>query len=48
MYRDEILQQHLMHVIDRQKELFEQDIARPHTTHVTMYYLEQNNINMLP
>ena len=48
MYRDEILQDHLLHVIDRQKELFQQDIARPHTTHVAMYYLEQNNINMLP
>ena len=48
MYRDEILQDHLLHVIDRQKELFQQDIARPHTAHVAMYYLEQNNINMLP
>jgi hypothetical protein len=48
MYRDEILQHHIMHVIDRQRELFQQDIARPHTAHVTMYYLEQNNINMLP
>jgi len=41
-YRDEILQPHLMHVIDRQ------DNARPHTAHVTMDYLEQNNINVLP
>jgi hypothetical protein len=48
MYRDEILQHHIMHVIDRQRELFQQDIARPYTAYVAMYYLEQNNINMLP
>ena len=47
-YRDEILQPHLMHVIDRQRELFQQDNARPHTARVTMDYLEQNNINVLP
>jgi hypothetical protein len=37
-----------MHVIDRQRELFQQDNARPHTARVTMNYLEQNNINVLP
>ena len=47
-YRDEILQPHLMHVIDRQRELFQQDNARPHTARVTMDYLEQNNINVFP
>jgi transposase len=47
-YRDEILQPHLMHVIDRQRELFQQDKSRPHTVRVTMDYLEQNNINVLP
>jgi transposase len=36
-----------MHVIDRQRELFQQDNARPHTAHVTMEYLDQNNINEL-
>ena len=46
-YRDEILQPYLMHVIDRQRELFQQDNARPHA-HLTMDYLEQNNINVLP
>jgi transposase len=46
-YRDEILQHHLMRVIDRQRELFQQDNARPHTARVTMDYLEQNNINVL-
>jgi len=47
-YRDEILQPHLMHVIDRQRELFQQDNARPHTARLPMDYLEQNNINVLP
>ena len=47
-HRDEILQPHQPHVIDRQRELFQQDNARPHTARVTMNYLEQNNINVLP
>jgi len=47
-YRDDILQPHLMHVIDRQRELFKQDNTRPHTARVTLDYLEQNNINVLP
>jgi hypothetical protein len=47
-YRDEILQSHLMHVIDRQRELFQQDNARPHTACLAMDYLEQNTINVLP
>ena len=46
-YRDEILQPHLMQVINRQRELFHQNNARPHTARVTMDYLEQN-INVLP
>jgi transposase len=47
-YRDEIFQPHLMQVIDRQRELFQQNNARPHTARVTMDYHEQNNINVLP
>jgi len=47
-YREEILQPHLMHVIDRHRKLFQQDNARPHTTRVAMDYLEQNNINVFP
>ena len=47
-YRDEIIQPHTMHVIDRQRELFQQDNARSHTACLTMDYLEQNNINVLP
>ena len=46
-YRDDILQPHLMHVIDRQRELFQQVNTRPHTARVAMDYLEQNNINVL-
>ena len=37
-----------MHVIDRQRDFFQQDNTRPHTARVTMDYLEQNNINVLP
>ena len=47
-YRDEILQTHLMHVIDRQTELFQQNNSRPHTARLPMKHLEQNNINVLP
>ena len=46
-YRDEIVHPHLMHRIDQQKELFKQVNTMPHTTRVTMDYLEQNNINVL-
>ena len=37
-----------MHVIDRLRELFQQGNARPDTARLTMDYLEQNNINVLP
>lgn len=46
-YRYEILKPHLMYVIDRQMELFQQDNARPHTDRVAIDYLEQNTINVL-
>ena len=41
-YRNEILQPHLKHIIDPH------DNARPHTARVSMDYLEENNINVLP
>jgi hypothetical protein len=44
-YRDEILRPHLMHVIDRQKELFQQDNARPQTARLAMDYLEENTMS---
>ena len=47
-YRVEIIQPHLMHVIDRQRELFQQNNARPHTARLSMDYLKQNTINVLP
>jgi transposase len=47
-YRDEIIQPHLMRVIDRQRELFQQENARPRTARLAMDYLEQNNIIVLP
>ena len=37
-YNDEILEPYLMHIIDRQRELYQQDNARPHTARVTMDY----------
>ena len=37
-YRDEIIHPHLMHVIDRQRELFQQDKARSLTARLTMDY----------
>jgi transposase len=37
-----------MHVIDRQGGVVQQNNARPHAARVTMDYLEQNNINVLP
>ena len=47
-YKNEIRQPHLMHVIDRQGGLLQQNNARPHTARVAMDYREQNNINVLP
>ena len=46
-YKDEIIQPHLMHVIDRQRDIVQQDNARPHTARVAMNYLEHNNSNLL-
>jgi len=47
-YRDDILQQHILNVIDRQREIFQQDNARLHAARETMDFLTQNNINALP
>ena len=48
MYRDEILHSNLMHVIDRQRRLFQHDNARSHTALISIDNLEQNTINVLP
>lgn len=45
--RDDILRPHMLNVIDRQKELFQQDNSRSHITMVTMDFLAQKNINIL-
>ena len=47
-YRDDIVQQHILNVIDRQREIFQQDNARLHTAMETMDFLTQNNINVMP
>ena len=46
-YRDTILQPHLLPTIDVQREIFQQDNARPHTARVTRYFLAANNVNVL-
>ena len=43
-----ILQPHLLPAIDVQREIFQQDNARPHTARVTRDFLAANNVNVLP
>ena len=47
-YCDEILRPHLLPIIDRQRELFQQDNARLHTARHTRDFLQNHNINVLP
>lgn len=47
-YRDEILQRHLIPAIDVRRQMFQHDNARPHTARVTVDYLAQNNVPVLP
>ena len=47
-YRDEILRPHLIPAINIQREVFQQDNARPHTAHVTRVFLDNNNVTVLP
>lgn len=47
-YRDEILRPHMLPLMDRQRELFQHDNARPHAARLTAQYLEDENINVLP
>jgi len=46
-YRDEILQPHLLPVIDFRREIFQQDNARSHTALLTMDYLQNHNITKI-
>ena len=45
---DEFLCRYMLPILDQQRELFQQDNARLHTTCVTMDFLQNENINMLP
>ena len=47
-YRDEVLQRHLLPVFDPQRHVFQQDNARPHVARITMDYLRNQNITVLP
>ena len=47
-YRDDILQQHILNVINQQRKIFQQYNARPHKVRETMDVLAQNSINVLP
>ena len=47
-YMNQVLQPHLLPIIDRQRELFQQDNAPAHTARVTVAYLHNANINVLP
>ena len=47
-YRDEILQPHLLPAIDVRREIFQQDNARLHAARLTMDYLQNQNITVIP
>ena len=46
-YINDILQPHLLPVIDRQRQIFQYDNARPHTARATVNFLENSNVNGL-
>ena len=47
-YIDTILQPHLLPVMDVQRQIFQQDIARPQMAHVTTNFLATKNVQVLP
>ena len=47
-FRDEITQSHRLPDIDVRGEMFQQYNARPYTTHLTMDYLQNQNISVIP
>ena len=47
-YINDVLQPHLLPVIDRQRQFFQHDNARPHTAHATVNFLQNSNVNVLP
>ena len=44
----QILRPHVLPMIDRQRQILQQDNVRPHTARVTMVYLVNENVNVLP
>ncbi|XP_071102259.1 uncharacterized protein [Haliotis cracherodii] len=48
LYMKQFVQPRLLPIIDSQRELFQQDNAPTHTAHVTVDYLHNANINVLP
>lgn len=48
IYRNYPYLAHPMYVNGQQKELFQKENNSPHKMRLTMHYVEQNNINMLP
>ena len=47
-YCDEILQPHLLPVINMQRKVFQHDNARPHRARATVDFLANHNSNVLP
>lgn len=47
-YCDEILQQHLVPIMQNNGRMFQHDNARPHTARITTAFLQHNNIPVLP
>ena len=47
-YIDHVLRPHLLPIIDQQRQMFQQDNARPHTARATMTFLQNSNVNVLP
>ena len=47
-YRDEILQRHVVPLLNVNGGIFQHDNARPHIARVCQDFLQQNNVNVLP
>ena len=47
-YINDVLQPHLLPIINHQRELFQHDNARPHTARATAAFLQNSNVNILP
>ena len=47
-YCDEILQHHVVPIMQNNGRLFQHDNARPHTARMTTAYLQNNNVPILP